>query len=209
MIQISGNDLNNLDKRYRTTLINSLAGIRQVALVGTMDTNRQSNLSIINSVIHLGAEPSLFGYISRPHTVERHTLENILETKHYTFNFVTQHFIKNAHQTSARYPKNQSEFKECGFQEEIFENQFVFVKEASVKIGMKFLEKITIKQNNTDLIIGEIQNVFIEPSRLEKDGFVNLENTLMNSGLDTYYVPEKIGKLSYAKPNSKPQILIS
>ena len=74
---------------------------------------------------------------------------------------------------------------------------------------MKFLEKITIKQNNTDLIIGEIQNVFIEPSRLEKDGFVNLENTLMNSGLDTYYVPEKIAKLSYAKPNSEPQILIS
>ena len=209
MIQISGNDLNNLDKRYRTTLINSLAGIRQVALVGTMDRNRQSNLSIINSVIHLGAEPSLFGYVSRPHIVERHTLENILETKHYTFNFVTQHFIKNAHQTSARYPKNQSEFKECGFQEEIFENQFVFVKEASVKIGMKFLEKITIKQNNTDLVIGEIQNVFIEHSRLEKDGFVNLENTLMNSGLDTYYVPEKIAKLSYAKPNSEPQILIS
>lgn len=209
MIQISGNDLNNLDKRYRTTLINSLAGIRQVALVGTMDRNRQSNLSIINSVIHLGAEPSLFGYVSRPHIVERHTLENILETKHYTFNFVTQHFIKNAHQTSARYPKNQSEFKECGFQEEIFENQFVFVKEASVKIGMKFLEKITIKQNNTDLVIGEIQNVFIEHSRLEKEGFINLENTLMNSGLDTYYVPEKIAKLSYAKPNSEPQILIS
>ena len=108
MIQISGNDLKNLDKRYRTTLINSLAGIRQVALVGTMDRSRQSNLSIINSVIHLGAEPSLFGYISRPHSVERHTLENILETKHYTFNFVTQHFIKNAQRTSACYSKDQS-----------------------------------------------------------------------------------------------------
>ena len=60
-----------------------------------------------------------------------------------------------------------------------------------------------------DKVIGEIQHLVVEPSRLEKDGFINQENTLMNSGLDAYYVPEKIAKLSYAKPNSVPQFLIS
>jgi len=31
----------------------------------------------------------------------------------------------------------------------------------------------------------------------------------MNYGLVTYFVPEKIAKLSYAKPHSQPQFLIS
>lgn len=60
-----------------------------------------------------------------------------------------------------------------------------------------------------DLYIGEIQHLVVKPSRLAKDEFVNRENKLMNSGLDPYSVPEELGKLSYAKPNSEPQFLIS
>ena len=60
-----------------------------------------------------------------------------------------------------------------------------------------------------DKVIGEIQHLVVKPSRLEKDGFVNLESTLVNYGLVTYFVPEKIAKLSYAKPNSEPLFLIS
>ena len=49
------------EKRFRTKLINSLAGIRQVALVGTKSSARVENLAIFNSVIHLGAHPPLMG----------------------------------------------------------------------------------------------------------------------------------------------------
>ena len=77
-------DIENLEKRYRTTFINSLAGFRQAVLVGTKSKSDLTNLAIFNSLIHLGANPALFGLISRPDVVQRDTYKNILDTKSYT-----------------------------------------------------------------------------------------------------------------------------
>jgi flavin reductase (DIM6/NTAB) family NADH-FMN oxidoreductase RutF len=77
-------EIEQLEKRYRTTFINSLAGFRQAVLVGTKSLDGSTNLAIFNSLIHLGASPALFGLISRPDTVQRDTLQNIIKTKEYT-----------------------------------------------------------------------------------------------------------------------------
>src|SRR4051812_33025815 len=102
---INKSDISAFDKRYRTAFVNSLAGFRQAVLVGTRSVKGQTNLAIFNSLVHLGADPALFGLISRPDTVPRDTLQNILDTQEYTLNFVEAKYYQQAHQTSARYPK--------------------------------------------------------------------------------------------------------
>ena len=107
-------EIEELDKRFRTNLINSLSGLKSLNLCGTINEKVQTNLAIINSVVHVGANPALLGMVMRPTTVPRHTLSNILSTRHYTLNHVHRDIFRNAHQTSANYEEEVSEFEACG-----------------------------------------------------------------------------------------------
>jgi flavin reductase (DIM6/NTAB) family NADH-FMN oxidoreductase RutF len=203
-------DIENLDKRFRTAFINSLSGFKSLALIGTQDKNKQTNLAVFNSFIHIGANPPLVGFISRPGVVERQTLENIVETGFYTINHVTESFFKQAHQTSARYPKEVSEFEATGLTTE-YKNDFFapFVAESHVQIAVEFKEQVLLSINNTVLIIGEIQAVYFPSDCLFEDGALDLEKagSLTSLGLDSYHKTTKIGRLSYAKPDKMPEEL--
>ena len=189
------------EKLFRTKLINSLAGIRQVALIGTKSKNGQENVAIFNSLIHLGAHPPLFGFISRPDSVERDTLENIKITGSYTLNYIDKKWIKEAHQTSARYPKEQSEFEATGLTPQYLDDCFApFVKEAEIKIEMKFQEIVDIEINNTKMIIGSIERIHIPKDRVAEDGLVKPYDLLLSGGLDAYYTSEFLKQMPYAKP---------
>lgn len=189
------------EKLFRTKLINSLAGIRQVALIGTKSKNGAENVAIFNSVIHLGAHPPLFGFISRPDSVERDTLANIKETESYTINLIDEKYVKQAHQTSARYPKDSSEFAAVGFTPEYLGKIFApFVKEADIKIEMKLQQILNIEINKTIMVIGSIESLEIPKNRLAEDGLVNPENLLLSGGLDAYYSSQFLEQLPYAKP---------
>ena len=200
---IDSNNIRQLDKNYRRAFINSLAGFRQAVLVGTQSSTGIANLAIFNSLIHLGADPALFGLISRPDVVPRDTLQNIMDTKTYTLNFIGAKHYKKAHQTSARYHKEVSEFEQVGFTPQ-YETVCAapFVAEADVKIAMQFEQSIPIPLNGTILIIGSILQVDIAEGLVEADGFVNLSsaNILISQGLDAYFVAAPIGRLAYAKP---------
>lgn len=194
--------LEGFEKNVRTSFINSLAGFRQVALVGTKSETGQTNLAIFNSLMHLGANPALFGLLSRPDVVDRHSLQNILHTGVYTLNFVDASFAAMAHQTSARYPTEVSEFAAVGFNESYRRGiEAPFIEEAVVKIGMQFEQKIDISINNTVLIIGSIQYVELPDSCMGVDGFVDVSqsNVLVSCGLDAYFKTEKVARFEYAK----------
>jgi flavin reductase (DIM6/NTAB) family NADH-FMN oxidoreductase RutF len=196
-------EIEQLEQRYRTAFINSLAGFRQAVLVGTKSATGNTNLAIFNSLIHLGANPALFGFISRPDSVQRDTLQNILDTKEYTLNFVQAAHYKKAHQTSARYEKDISEFEKVGFVPFYYAGCGApFVEDAVVKIAMKFEENISIALNNTVLVIGSIMQVDLNDEIVGEDGFVNLSaaEVLISQGLDAYFVSKEIGRLPYAKP---------
>lgn len=203
-------DIENLDKRFRTAFINSLSGFKSLALIGTKDKNDQTNLAVFNSLIHIGANPALVGFISRPGVVERQTLENIIETRFYTINHVTEDFYRQAHQTSARYPREVSEFDATALTIE-YKNDFFapFVAESQVQIEVEFKEQVDLTINNTVLIIGEIQAVYFPADCLFEDGALDLEKagSLASLGLDGYYKTQRLARLSYAKPDRTPEDL--
>jgi flavin reductase (DIM6/NTAB) family NADH-FMN oxidoreductase RutF len=199
--------LNQYESRYRTQLMNSLAGIKQAVLIGTSSTDGCTNLAVFNSLIHIGANPPLWGFICRPDTVKRDTLSNIIETGAYTLNYVRTADFEKAHQTSAKYDKHISEFAASGFTE-IYHADFQapFVAEAPVKIAMKLEQKIDIVINNTILIIGSIAHIEIDEKLISTDGFVSLQEAdiLACVGLDAYYETRLIARLSYATTDRLP-----
>ena len=195
--------LMEMEQRKRAQFINSISGFRSVALIGSIDTQWQTNLAIFSSIVHLGSNPPLLSFIMRPDSVERHTLTNIMETGFYTINHINADMYEKAHQTSARYPKNVSEFDATGLTP-VFKNDFVapFVAESHIQIGMEFKERINISINQTSMIIGEIKFVYYPDNCLLDDGFVDIEKagTITSSGVDSYHTTQLLQKLEYAKP---------
>ena len=202
-MRIEKYEIENFEKIYRTSFINSLAGFRQAVLVGTKSSRGVANLAIFNSLIHLGAHPALFGLISRPDSVARHTLENIIETNEYTLNYVRKNDYEKAHQTSARYDKDINEFNEVGLNEQYTIGfRAPFVAEAVVKVAMKLEDKISIPLNGTILLVGSIVHLELDSNLVGLDGYVDLSaaEVLISQGLDAYFTVNPIGRLPYAKP---------
>lgn len=192
-----------MPSRYRAQLVNSLAGFKSANLIGSADAKGQTNLAIISSVVHLGSEPALMGFISRPASVERHTLTNILRSSEFTINQVNRNIWQAAHQTSARYHQSISEFHEVGLTPE-FSGDFTapFVKESYLKMGLKLKEVVDIKANNTQLIVGEITEINCNALAIKPDGYIDVEalESVALSGLDSYHGTSRLARLSYAKP---------
>ena len=207
MIHYNREDIDNLDKVFRLNLINSVTGFKPANLIGTISKQNQENLAIFSSLVHLGSKPPLLGLVTRPNSVPRHTYSNIIESKYYTINHISQDIIERAHMTSAKFNREESEFEKCELENEyIYDFRAPYVKRSECKIGMKFIEEIKIKSNNTILIVGEVHNIIIKPNSVEEDGSLDFEklNSVCISGLDTYYRTKKIIKYPYARKKNIP-----
>ena len=195
-------DIDKLERIYRINLINAISGFKSVNLIGTKSAEGEPNVAVFSSVIHMGSNPPLLGFIMRPLPHKRDTYPNLKSTGQYTINHVTTDIYQQAHQTSAKYAKGISEFEECGLTEEYL-NGFdaPFVKECSIKIGLSFVEEYPIKANNTILVIGKVEHLIVPENIIEDSGHLNIHeaNTLTMSGLDTYFKTEKLGRMAYAR----------
>lgn len=200
---LNSEDIQRLESRYRGLFINSLSGFKSANLIGTSDKQKNTNLAIFSSVFHIGASPPLLGLIVRPHSVPRHTLENIIETGHYSINHVNNSIYQQAHQTSARYDKTISEFDATALTHQYMLNfPAPFVEQSRIQLGMKFQEHHHLSINATELIIGEIVLINIKDDVVSENGYVDIEKagSLAISSLDSYHVTELLSHMSYAKP---------
>ena len=200
---ITKQNILDFEKLYRAAFMNSITGFKSASLIGTVSKQGDTNLAIFNSVIHVGANPPALGFLMRPVSVERHTYENIKETKFFTINHINKDFYKQAHQTSARYEKNVSEYSECKLTPEFFDRAPApYVKEANIKIGLKLIEEHEIKYNGTIFMVGEVVEIILPKDIIGEDGFVDIEKagTVAICGLDSYHETKKIARLSYGRP---------
>ena len=202
-MEFSQHDLQQLDKSFRAQLVNSLSGFKSANLLGSQNKLGQTNLAIISSVFHLGADPALVGFIMRPHSVPRHSLENILATGFYTLNQVNNAIWQAAHQTSARYESDESEFDMVGLTPQYLNGfEAPFVEQCHIKYGVELQSTQTLV-NQTELVIGEIKHIYLPNNTLMADGFIDLASvgTVTVSGLDCYSTTTPLSRLSYAKPH--------
>lgn len=202
-------DIDTLEQRYRGNLINCLSGFKPAVLVGTKSTEGQTNLAIFSNLLHLGANPALLGLLVRPAPAgtERHTWENIVATQHFTVNHVNEAIVPQAHQTSARYPRETSEFSATGLTPEwLADYPAPFVTEATVKLGLRLIDQHHFDINHTTLLIGEVQTIHLPSEILREDGSLDLtqEHAVAACGLDSYHTTGTGCRYRYAKPDAKP-----
>ena len=209
MITLTSADIEAMDKLTRVQFATSLPGAKPIALIGTTNSLGQTNLAPFSSVVHLGSRPALLGMISRPDLVERHTLSNITETRFWTINHLHPKILDAAHQCSARYPREVSEFDACGLTAEFVEHfPAPFVGESRLRIGMELQDILDIAANGTQLIIGKV--VLVQSSQpIADDGSIDLcgMETLASTALDTYFSLQPHARLAYAKADQAPQRL--
>ena len=200
---LSTQDILDLPKYSRINLINTLSGPRSGNLIGTVNTDGLSNLAIFNTVTHIGANPPYLGFIMRPLTVERHTYENIKQTGYFTINPINSSIIDQAHQTSAKYDGNTSEYNATGLTQVTYGDFSVpFVKESKYGVGLSYQEEHPIKCNGTVLIIGKVEMVYLPEIGLSEDYSINHEvlNSVALGGLDTYYSTKFLDRKPFARP---------
>jgi flavin reductase (DIM6/NTAB) family NADH-FMN oxidoreductase RutF len=210
MISLKSDEIYQLEKQYRVSLINSLIGYRSLNLLGTSSADGVTNLSIISSCFHIGANPPLVGLVIRPERDHNDTLRNIRATGQYTLNNVLPDWYQQAHQTSASYPLGVSEFDCCGFKKQYIGGfKAPFVAASSIRIGLELREIIDIEINGTSIVIGEIIQILTEDELIGEDGTVDHTKaaTMTACGLDAYYLPQPVGRLAYAKPGIAPHQL--
>ena len=203
-------DFAGMDQRFRTQLINSMPGVKALNLVGTRDAESRENLAIFNSIFHVGANPPYLGMVIRPDSVDRHTWQNIQATGSYTLNAVGADFYAKAHQTSARYDNQTSEFVAVGLNPEYRDGVIApFVAESAIKIGLELQEFQRVECNGTLVVIGKVVYVEINQALITEDGSVDLvkAQSVGSIGLDGYVDLSWIDRLSYAKPDRESTTL--
>ena len=212
--KICGRELQALDKRFRTNLVNSLSGFKSANLISTYNpTLKIANCALFSSVVHIGANPALIGFIQRPtinvskdnEFVERNTYENIMMHPYFTISHIHSQFIEKAHLTSNKFAKNVSEFDECGLNYQYIDpfskaTDVPFVKESKIQIGLKFEEEYLIKANNTRLMIGSVELIVVPNDIIKDNGYLDLESVddVCISGLDTYHSTSKLETFEYS-----------
>ncbi len=203
---LSKQNIEDCERKKRLNIINSISGIKSANLIGTKSNDGQENLAIFNSFVHIGSNPALIGFILRPTgEVPRHTFKNIQENSYYTINHIPTSIIEKAHYTSAKIEEN--EFDRCKLTAEyLYDFHAPFVKESPIKIGVKLEEVVPIQINNTSLVIGSIEHLYIDDQGIDERGYIDLGklNIAGISGLNSYYELNKINEFPYARPNQIP-----
>lgn len=206
-MHLSLQDILAQDAMHRRHFMNSLPGPRGVHLVGTKGYRGQENLGVFSSFVHISASsPPLLGFIMRPLTVPRHTYHHIKASGWFTINTIHPGFLKRAHQSSANYPLNESEFAATGLTPEYSERCPVpYVAEAGIRIGLSFYEEHKITGIETFFVVGKVEEVFVPDEAVAETGHVDHHalDTMAVAGLDTYHRIDEGRRFDYARAPKK------
>jgi len=203
MIHYNSADIANMDRFYRGNLINSVTGFKSANLLATQSKSGIDNVAIFSSVTHLGSDPAMFTFVQRPlgHGVG-HTYENLIATGQITLNHIHLGLTNKAHQSSAKYDEDVSEFEQLQMEKEFKKGITApFVRSAQIQIAASYENEYYIKENRCIIVVCRITDVFLADGLQLEDGFVNLEKagTMAINGLDAYATTSINDRLSYAK----------
>jgi len=203
---LNKDSIQQLEKFNRINLMNSITGISPANLIGTISNDSIENLAIFSSIVHIGSNPPLMGFILRPtNKIRRDTYENIIETNKFTINHINSDMVERSHYTSVKFDKNESEFQKCRLTAEYLNNfQAPYVKESYAKVGLELEDIQSIKSNGCRLIIGRVERLYVPDSAIYKNGNIQLDlsNSIGVGGLNTYYSLDKIAEYPYARVNN-------
>ncbi len=205
-MHLTAKDFPEMERFFRRNFFNTLPGPRGLHLIGTKGHRGVENLGLFSSVVHIGATPPHLGFIMRPLTVPRHTYHHMKAQGHFTLNTVDESILAAAHQSSANYPIEESEFAAVGLTPYYSEgHKAPYVAESQIKIGLEYVEDHYLKSNDTLFVVGKIIEVIVPDAVIAESGHVEHDqiDTLTVAGLDTYFKTNQVARLAYPRPGQK------
>ncbi|WP_298525282.1 flavin reductase [uncultured Christiangramia sp.] len=212
MKHIKASDIEEMEKIYRLNLVNSCTGYKSANLIATRSKSGNPNVAVFSSVTHIGSNPAMLGFVTRPLSVARNTYNNIRETEYFTVNHIQDTMIEQAHQTAAKYDEEISEFNKTGLDEEYLDGFHApYVKQSEVKLGCKFVNEYHIKENDTVLVVASIEHIYFDEGIQMPDGWLRLDDagTVAVNGLDGYSLPSLLDRFHYARPGQEVRSFFS
>ena len=212
MKHITSHDIEKMEKIFRLNLINSSTGYKSANLIATKSKSGNPNVAVFSSVTHMGSNPAMLGFVTRPLSVSRNTYDNIKNTSYFTVNHIHEKMIEQAHQTAAKYDEEISEFRKTGLSEEYLDNFHApYVKQSEIKLGCKYLNEYEIKENDTLLVVAAIEHIYFEEDIQMPDGWLRLDDagTVAVNGLDGYSLPSLLDRFHYARPGKEVKSFFS
>ncbi|WP_026915247.1 flavin reductase family protein [Christiangramia portivictoriae] len=212
MKHITASEIEEMEKIYRLNLVNSCTGYKSANLIATRSKSGNPNVAVFSSVTHIGSDPAMLGFVTRPLSVARNTYSNIKETDYFTVNHIQDKMIAQAHQTAAKYDEEISEFNKTGLDEEYLDGFHApYVKQSEVKLGCKFVNEYHIKENDTVLVIASIEHIYFDEGIQMPDGWLRLDDagTVAVNGLDGYSLPSLLDRFHYARPGQEVKSFFS
>ena len=210
MVRWTREQLDTWPSRKRARTVNSLSGFKSATLVGTADPSGVHNLSVVSSVVHLGSSPAQMGMVLRPPGDDAHTYKNLKAKGQCTFNHIGVDWVAKAHQCSARYPAEVSEFEAVGLTPCAIASGWMApaVSEARVRMGLTLAEDMVLP-NRCRFLVLDVQWVEVDERTVAEDGYVDLgrAGTAAISGLDGYHETQHLGRFSYAKVGKEVDVL--
>ena len=199
---ISVEQIEGWDSVYRRTLMNAVAGPRSLFLMGTSHPNGTPNLGLFFNLVHVGANPPLLGILFRPLTVPRHSYSNLIRNNECTLNLVSESMVPQAHQSSASFAEEISEFDAVGLKPE-FHGGYLSptVAESPLQLGLRPIEEHTIQANATILVVLKLEWMRLNKEFVSAEGFLRLEQmqAAVSNGLDGYAGLARSQRFAYAK----------
>lgn len=198
---------------FHAHLLNAVAP-RPIALASTVDREGRNNLSPFSFFNVFGVKPPVLIFSParkvRDNT-EKHTLENIRETREVVINVVNYAMVQQTSLASCEYPKGVDEFVKAGFTPLKSEQVKPFrVSESPVQFECRVLEVIeTGKEGGAgNLVICEIMLMHIHESVLNSEGKIDPDmiDLVGRCGGDFYCRASGSAIFTVPKPNRKPGI---
>lgn len=185
--ELKKSDLETMDKRKRTALVNCVSGIR-TAFLGISSGTFGCNASPLSNVTHVGADPALMSVLFRPDNGHRHTLSNYLSTGKLTLSAVPSTAALAVHESSANWDETVFEW-EALKQKSIhlvgWEHPIPAVALWSVELQL--VEHFTLT-NECIYTVGQIEKIaFAAGHQPNSMGKFSAGGLLLAHGLNIYY----------------------
>lgn len=203
MKTIQLDDILSWEREYRRAFVNTLSGIKAAFLLGTQDENGRNNLALFTSVVHLGAAPPLLGVVLRPAEAQQDTRRIIQKHTHFTLNAVPVDLIEAAHQCSARYPHDQTEFNACKLTAwHSPSHRAPYVGESPLKIGLRAVDLMDVKANGTRMVVAAVMEIHLEEKLLGVDGQILPSEAELCGvvGLQAWHTHKPEKNITFAQP---------
>ena len=199
---LDSTSLNSMERQARTTLINSLSGVRTAFIAITADSHGHLNASTLSNVTHVGAHPAQMSILFRPDNGKRHTLQNFLNGCPLTLVCMPFNQVNLVHEVSMNAPEGT-------FELDVLEASTCHIegcphplpKDYLYAISLEFVERFSLN-NGCIYTIGQIKSIATGAAlKVDEEGQISFDTPpTLAIGLRQYTTTETAIKLPY--PNS-------